>query len=109
MSDISKTSPFLLLSEKDNVLVARRVAQKGLSVDLESQTVTLLRDIPLAHKIARHDIKIGDTILKYGMPIGLATQEITVGAHVHVHNIKSAYTPTHNLQDADGIGAVVSQ
>ncbi|WP_353471582.1 UxaA family hydrolase [Salipiger sp. H15] len=101
--------PFLLLSPQDNVLVARANAPEGTGVPLEGGAVTLSRLIPLAHKIARHDIAAGDRILKYGMPIGIATEPIPAGAHVHVHNIRSAYTPTHMLQDADGLSAAVAQ
>lgn len=100
--------PFLLLSEKDNVLVARANAPEGLTVTLESGPTPLTRAIPMAHKIARHSIAIGDTILKYGMPIGIATAAIAAGAHVHIHNIRSAYTATISLQDADGVSAGVS-
>jgi len=46
-------------------------------------------DIPLGHKIALHDIRKGESIIKYGRPIGKATQDISGGARVHVHNIKS--------------------
>lgn len=102
------TGPFLLLSDKDNVLVARANAPAGTQIVLEGGTVTLSRPIPMAHKIARHAIAAGDTILKYGMPIGIATAGIAAGEHVHVHNIRSAYTATHMLQDADGLTAGVS-
>jgi hypothetical protein len=39
-------------------------------------------------------------VLKYGAPIGSATADIAPGAHVHVHNMMSDYTPTHHLLDA---------
>lgn len=100
--------PFILLSEKDNVLVARASASEGLVVTLESGPTTLTRAIPMAHKIARRNIAAGDIILKYGMPIGIATAPIAAGAHVHIHNIRSAYTATISLQDADGVSAGVS-
>lgn len=100
--------PFLLLSEKDNVLVARIGAPDGTPVRLEDGEIRLGRAIPMAHKIARRAIAEGEVILKYGMPIGIATAAIAPGAHVHVHNIRSAYTPTHMLQDADGLSAGVS-
>ncbi|SPF81589.1 UxaA family hydrolase [Pseudoprimorskyibacter insulae] len=103
------TGPFLLLHPNDNVLVARALAPEGLEVALEGGTVRLSRPIPMAHKIARHAIDEGTRILKYGMPIGIATQAIAAGEHVHVHNIRSAYTATHVLQDADGVSAGVSQ
>jgi hypothetical protein len=102
------SGPFLLLSERDNVLVARTNAPEGLEVPLEGGAVRLSRPIPMAHKIARHEIAEGETIFKYGMPIGIATAPIAAGAHVHVHNIRSAYTATHALQDADGLSAGVS-
>ncbi len=102
------TGPFLLLSDKDNVLVARATAPEGLEVTLEGGPVRLSRPIPMAHKIARHAIAAGETIFKYGMPIGIATAPIAAGEHVHVHNIRSAYTATHALQDADGLSAGVS-
>ncbi|MBN8629258.1 MAG: UxaA family hydrolase [Rhodobacterales bacterium] len=102
------TGPFLLLHPSDTVLVARMNVAEGVEVVLDSGTVRLGRPIPMAHKIARHDIAAGATVLKYGMPIGIATEAIAAGEHVHVHNIRSAYTPTHALQDADGITAGVS-
>lgn len=103
------TGPFLLLNEHDNVLVARQAAPEGASITLEAGEVQLARAIPLAHKVARHDIAEGTKILKYGMPIGIATRNIAAGEHVHIHNIRSAYTPTHALQDGDGVSAGVSQ
>jgi altronate dehydratase len=98
--------PFLLLHTSDNVLVARANAPEGLEVPLEAGSVVLTRPIPMAHKIARSAIACGETILKYGMPIGVATAPIAAGEHVHIHNIRSAYTPSVALQDADGRGAV---
>lgn len=101
--------PFLLLHEKDTILVARATVAQGTKIDLEQGPVDLPQAIPLAHKIARHDILNGTKILKYGMPIGIATADIPAGAHVHVHNMRSAYTPTHMLQDADGVSSGVSK
>jgi len=96
------TGPFLHLHPDDNVLVARASAPVGTEVKLASSTATLTQTIPLAHKIAYRDIVAGERILKYGMSIGIATEAIAAGAHVHIHNIRSAYTPTHALQDANG-------
>ena len=41
------------------------------------------------HKYALRDIACGDTIVKYGNPIGHATCNITKGDHVHSHNMKT--------------------
>ncbi len=45
------------------------------------------------HKYADCDIKKGENIIKYGCPIGHATEDIKKGEHVHTHNVKT------NLKD----------
>jgi len=41
------------------------------------------------HKYALRDILQGENIIKYGQPIGHATQNIAKGEHVHSHNVKT--------------------
>lgn len=41
------------------------------------------------HKYALCDIKKGENIIKYGNPIGHATENIKKGDHVHTHNLKT--------------------
>lgn len=41
------------------------------------------------HKYALRDIAAGENIIKYGNPIGHATQDIRRGEHVHSHNMKT--------------------
>ncbi len=94
----------LLLDARDNVLIVRARIAAGDALSIEGQTLTAARDCPLAHKLARREIRSGETILKYGAPIGVATADIEAGAHVHVHNMRSAYTPTYTL-DAEKEGA----
>ena len=53
--------------------------------------------VAMAHKLARRDIASGEKVLKYGAPIGVATTDIPAGAHVHVHNMRSDYTPSFVL------------
>jgi len=48
-----------------------------------------INNIPLGHKIALKDFKVGDTILKYGNDIGKVVASIKKGDHVHVHNVKT--------------------
>ena len=87
----------LLLDPRDNVLVVRARIAEGEALNLGGQIYRAARDFPLAHKLARNAIRQGETILKYGAPIGIATEDIAAGAHVHVHNMRSAYTPTYTL------------
>ena len=47
--------------------------------------------IQLGHKIALRDIASGDMIVKFGVPIGHATRDISAGAWVHLHNCTSLF------------------
>ncbi len=42
------------------------------------------------HKYAAKDISKGETVFKYGFPIGFASADIQKGEHVHSHNLKTA-------------------
>ena len=61
-----------------------RVGDAGGIIEVEA-----IDSIPLCHKIALAAHAPGDRILKYGEPIGEATQAIRPGSHVHVHNLRS--------------------
>jgi (2R)-sulfolactate sulfo-lyase subunit alpha len=45
--------------------------------------------VQIGHKIALKDLKVGDTIIKYGQDIGKVVAPIAKGDHVHVHNLKT--------------------
>ncbi len=76
---------YIIINENDNVAVVLRPFTKGEEI----LDITLLNDIPQAHKVAIKDIKTGENIIKYGSPIGHATQDIKKGEHVHVQNVKT--------------------
>lgn len=44
--------------------------------------------IPAGHKIALVDLKEGELVIKYGIPIGRMTQDCAVGGWVHCHNLE---------------------
>lgn len=46
-------------------------------------------DLETGHKIALCDIAEGEDIIKYGFPIGVATEYILKNEKVHTHNMKS--------------------
>jgi altronate dehydratase small subunit len=89
----------LLLDAEDNVLIATTRIRAEETVMVAGAAVVLSADLPIGHKLARCAIAAGQKIVKYGAPIGSATIDIAVGAHVHVHNVKSDYTPTYHLED----------
>lgn len=81
------------INSADIVAVALQPLAKGTEVTLEASgnapetKVTLTEDITAGHKFALRDIKKDEPIIKYGYPIGAATQDISAGSHVHTHNI----------------------
>ena len=83
----------ILIDKKDNVATALCQLEQGESVQvgIEDYTtrVVLKQNIPFGHKFALKDIQEGEAVIKYGEPIGLATQPIKQGEHAHVHNIES--------------------
>jgi altronate dehydratase small subunit len=89
----------LLLDEADNVLVATSRIRAGETLLVEDVRVKIPADLPIGHKLSRRSIGAGEKIIKYGAPIGSAVADIEAGAHVHVHNVRSDYTPTYHLED----------
>jgi len=51
--------------------------------------IELRDDIPIGHKVALRDFKVGDTVIKYGVDIGRVVAPIRKGEHLHVHNVKT--------------------
>ena len=86
----------LMHEADDDVAVAILNLSEGVEVKVmtidggEVGAVEAVEDIPLGHKISMRDVAEGEEVLKYGRPIGRATQAIPKGARVHNHNIKSA-------------------
>ena len=85
------------LSHSDNVAVALRHLKAGETVMLDDVALKVRRNIAVGHKLAARAIAKGETILKYGCPIGTATQAIAPGEYVHAHNVESNYLPTYTL------------
>ena len=84
---------FIKINECDNVIIALRDYKKDEVIDLEDEKITLLEDINRGHKIAIKNINKGENIVKYGLPIGYALEDIKIGNWVHTHNTKT------NLKD----------
>ena len=86
---------FLVHDKRDSVGVAvvdvkAGQALEGKSLDTnETLKAKSNMDIPLGHKIALKDFKVGDAIIKYGVDVGKVVQPIKAGDHVHVHNVKT--------------------
>jgi len=81
----------MILNEKDNIAVAMESVESEGTIELTNgNTIKSIDKINFAHKVAILPISKGDKVIKYGEVIGLATEDIAVGQHVHVHNIYTA-------------------
>ena len=74
------------LHSNDNVAIARNPIARDTQLG-EFGGLTVLADIPGAHKVALQPIAAGSPVLRYGQIIGFATQAIGPGEHVHTHNL----------------------
>jgi altronate hydrolase len=78
------------LRPEDNIAVAARHLLPGLEVQYNGSTLVLPNRVGLGHKLALRPIRQGEPIYKYGQIIGFASQDISPGEHVHVHNVSAA-------------------
>ena len=85
----------LLLHPEDNIFVARRSLDADETIAVDDRVVRIAAAVPLGHKVARFALAPGTRIVKYGAAIGSATGHIQAGEHVHLHNMKSDYLPSH--------------
>jgi SAF domain-containing protein len=79
----------LVISERDNVATALEALEPGRTLEVRNVMLTVREPIQRGHKVALTRIAAGDSVIKYGSPIGMATVEIEPGSHVHTHNVSS--------------------
>ncbi len=76
----------LQIRREDNVATALRDIKTGEEI----LGLKIKEDIAFGHKIALKDLRKNEMILKYGLPIGKATSDITAGSWIHSHNLAVA-------------------
>jgi len=81
--------PIIRLHPRDNVAVVCCDAPAGARLSAGEVAVSARQAIPAGHKVALTDIAVGAPVIKYGETIGVATQAIRAGEHVHLHNLAS--------------------
>jgi altronate dehydratase small subunit len=84
----------LKINSRDNVAVVFGEAKANSTIEVidksgRKEEITLKNDIFYGHKFAIKPVKRGDPVLKYGEALGVASCDIAVGEHVHVHNLES--------------------
>ena len=83
------------IAPRDNVAVALSDLDEGSVLTLDEVTVMLRQPVARGHKFALRPIAVDEHVIKYGLPIGHATQPIAAGEHVHAQNART------NLSDLD--------
>lgn len=80
------------IDERDNVATMLTDANHE-SVEVvggaDWPAVEVRGEVPLAHKIALREIPAGEPVVKFGVPIGIATKDILPGEWVHLNNCQS--------------------
>jgi altronate hydrolase len=79
----------ILIHPDDTVACLLRDHRAGECAILPTRPTTVLQsDTPMGHKVAVVAIAKGAPVIKFGMVIGHATADISLGAHVHLHNLQ---------------------
>ncbi len=81
---------YIKINPNDNVVVAIDDIKAGEVIC----GVTAAEDIARGHKMAIAEIPEGENIIKYGYPIGHATETIAPGRWAHSHNVKTNLSST---------------
>lgn len=86
-----KNGKLFVIYSNDNVATAIDTVTSGPAVLAGTCTgeTWATETIPRGFKLALRDIREGEMIVKYGVPIGRATQLIHQGSCVHTHNMVS--------------------
>ncbi|MEM0159611.1 MAG: UxaA family hydrolase [Candidatus Micrarchaeaceae archaeon] len=76
-------------NEKDNVAVALVDLPSGLKIKFDETVIILKEHVPFRMKFSIRRIKKGESVIKDGLPIGFALEDIAPGSIVHIHNLAS--------------------
>ena len=82
-------NPVIVISDTDTVATALEPLDAGRAIQHNGTVITVCEPIPRGHKLAVKAMAAGDSVIKYGSSIGIATTDIAAGAHVHTHNVSS--------------------
>src|SRR5260370_42534030 len=81
------TDVAILLKREDDVAIAKKEIAAGTILEDAGGRIKVRQDIKPGHKVARRARRTGETVRRYGQPIGFATVDIAVGDHVHTQNV----------------------
>ena len=71
-----------LPSPRDNVAIATKNLDAGLKINCEGEQINLDCTVLLGHRFAAEKIAVGEPLLSWGLPFGIATVELAPGDYV---------------------------
>jgi altronate hydrolase len=83
------TADVLQLHPGDDVAVALTALEPGERAFVGGAEIVVAEPIPKGHKFAIRPLAAGETVRKFGWPIGRMLADAAPGAHVHVHNVET--------------------
>ena len=89
-----KQSSFIKINPADTVVVCLRPFNKGETILVDNKSITLLQDTPAGHKVLLIDTAAGTDIIKYGYPIGHASEDLKAGTWINENNLKTNLSGT---------------
>jgi altronate hydrolase len=95
----------LRLHPADDVAVALAPLAPGQRVAADGEQLEVRQPVPLAHKIALRPLATGETVRKFGWPIGRTTAPVAAGEHLHVHNLETLLAGVEGYDYARVAGA----
>jgi len=85
---MSSKNQILKIHQQDNIIVALEDISMGSEIDVDGERVVIKEFIQIKHKFSQHDLNVNDTIIQYGIPVGLATTFIPKGCAITTSNVR---------------------
>jgi len=77
----------LVLNPADNIAICLADMKAGTVIVQDNLKLTITQDIPRGHKVCSKAVTKSEVLMKYDERMGHATKDISVGEHVHTHNV----------------------
>ena len=87
-------SSFIKINPVDSVVVCLRPFKQGETINVNGKEIQILQDTPAGHKVLINDAAKGENVIKYGYPIGHATEALKAGQWVNENNLKTNLSGT---------------
>jgi altronate hydrolase len=85
--EIPLSDKAIIIHSEDNVAIAKTAIGLGTILRFNGSRLSVQQTVQPGHKIALRRIAKGHPVIRYGQVIGIATEDISQGAAIHVHNM----------------------